>query len=102
MAIEPKAIAIGLTGPFGSGSTTTAEILEGRMGYNRFRLSDLLAERWQKEHPAEPNKRMDLQSLGNKVRIESKNPGALADQAIKKLEADQKSLKHIVFDGIRK
>jgi deoxycytidylate deaminase len=101
MAIEPKAIAIGLTGPFGSGSTTTAEILEGRMGYSRFRLSDLLAERWQKEHPAEPNKRMDLQSLGNKVRIESKNPGALADQAIKKLETDQKSLNHIVFDGIR-
>lgn len=101
MAIDPKAIVIGLTGPFGSGCTTAAKYLERRHSYKYFRLSDLILARWKKAHGRKKPTRTDLQFLGNQIRREGKSPGALIQQAIKSLETDAQSFTRIVFDGIR-
>ncbi|MBI3683965.1 MAG: AAA family ATPase [Acidobacteria bacterium] len=101
MGIEAQAVAIGLTGPFGSGCTTDARILQERLAYKHYRLSDLLVARWRAENPEKPYSRTDLQLLGNHVREDAGDPGVLAREAIAALERDAEQHARIAFDGIR-
>lgn len=101
MAIAQDALAIGLTGPFGSGCTTAAMMLAEREKFERVRLSDLLMEEWRKQHPHKESIRPDLQALGNRIRQDARNPGELMQRAIGRLEADQTTHNRIVFDALR-
>src|ERR1017187_2238900 len=82
MTIAPSSSVIGLTGPFGSGSTTSARILASRRGYKTVLLSGIIADRWKKTNPGRAPSRADLQALGNEIRLTSENPGALAEIAV--------------------
>jgi len=101
MTIGSTASVIGLTGPFGSGCTTAAKILTTSRGYKSLRLSSMIYERWKAKNPKREPNRAELQALGNEIRLNAKNPGALAQLAIGELERDAKQLKFIVIDGIR-
>jgi deoxycytidylate deaminase len=91
---------IALTGPFGSGSTTCAEILKDRLGYTIIRLSDAIRKVWTAENPKKTPARSDLQALGNRIRGDSANPGELARLAIEGLRV-RPALDRIVIDGVR-
>lgn len=98
MSLNP--LVIGLTGPFGSGCTTAASIIEDRLGFRRIQLSDVIREEWKQSHPhVEPN-RSDLQALGNQIRKDSKDAGILARLSIERLEA-LCAESRVVMDGIR-
>ena len=103
MTLSTEALAIGITAPFGSGSTTAAESLSQRMKmkFKHCKLSDLLVARWRRENPRSRAKRPDLQSLGNRVRWDAKDPGALVQQALQILARKRACYKRLVFDGIR-
>lgn len=101
MVIAAKATAIGLTGPFGSGCTTAAELLKLRKKYVPASLSEIVKRRWQKRNPNQVPTRSDLQALGNQLRKDSKNSGYLAQEAIRQLEKDSEAYTHLVFDSIR-
>ncbi len=101
MAIDTSTFVIGLTAPFGSGCTTAAGILSFRRSYKTLLLSDIIVRRWREKNPRREPARSDLQQLGNEIRRESRNPGALADIAIVELERDPKQFKSVVIDGIR-
>ena len=66
---------VGITGSFGSGSTTIAEIFEDRYKYKLLKVSDILREEAKKQgksglEESEPffKKRRILQDLGNSLR----------------------------------
>jgi deoxycytidylate deaminase/dephospho-CoA kinase len=101
MTIALSSTVIGLTGPFGSGCTTTAGILSAQRGYTSFLLSSIITNRWKEKHSGRSPQRADLQALGNEIRMTSKNPGALAEIAIGDLERSPIEMKLIVIDGIR-
>lgn len=100
MTLHGTAFAIGLTGPFGSGCTTSASILRDRAGYNTTTLSSLIVDEWSRTKPGVDAKRSDLQALGNEIRHEE-GPGALAKRAVASLESDGADFRHVVIDGIR-
>jgi len=101
MTTSLSASVIGLTGPFGSGCTTAAKILASRRGYKSFLLSSIITDRWKKENPGKVPSRADLQVLGNEIRMQSGNPGALAEIAIGELDREARKWNSIVIDGIR-
>lgn len=101
MTISTTPSVIGLTGPFGSGCSTAAKILASRRGYKPFLLSSIITDHWKQEKTRRVPSRADLQALGNEIRRQSGNPGALAEIAIRKLEQDTKEWSSIVIDGIR-
>lgn len=102
MTLAPSAVVIGLTGPFGSGCTTAAEILKSRLRYYEFRISDIVRERWNRENPGVKPSRGDLQRLGNQIRKDAADPGALAWLAVQELEAlKTEEIEWLVLDGIR-
>src|SRR5882762_5920992 len=100
MTTSLSASVIGLTGPFGSGCTTAAKILASRRGYKSFLLSSIITDRWKKENPGKVPSRADLQALGNEIRMQSGNPGALAEIAIGELDREARKWNSIVIDGI--
>ena len=95
-----RVTVIALTGPFGSGSTTCAEILKDRLGYTIIRLSDAIRKVWTAENPKKTPARSDLQALGNRMRRDSANPGELARLAVEELRA-RPDADRIVIDGVR-
>src|SRR6266704_809673 len=99
--ISTSPSVIGLTGPFGSGCSTAAKILASRRGYKPFLLSSIITAQWKQDNPKRVPSRADLQALGNEIRQQSGNPGALAEIAIGKLEEDNEEWNLIVIDGIR-
>jgi len=101
MTISSSASVIGLTGPFGSGCSTSAQILASRRGYKSFLLSSIIVNRWRKKNPKGTPSRGDLQALGNEIRLNSENPGSLAEIAIGELERDTNEWNSIAIDGIR-
>lgn len=101
MGIARDAIVIALTGPFGSGCSTAAQILSDHAGYKALRLSELIVKEWRRLHGRKRPKRGDLQALGNSIRRDVQDPGALAHMAIESLEAGDGEIAHIVIDGIR-
>jgi dephospho-CoA kinase len=99
--ILSNAIAIGFTGPFGSGSTTSARIIAEHKHYHVVRLSELIKSRWDADHPGQEYTRSDLQRLGNQIRVEANDPGALVVQALRELDEGENQIDHLIVDGIR-
>lgn len=93
-------IVTGLTGPFGSGCSETAKVLQGRHDYRVVRLSDVVRREWDRQNPETPPKRADLQSLGDQMRRQGGNPGVLAEKAIADLGPLGEG-EGLVIDGIR-
>src|SRR5260370_4884332 len=92
---------IGPRGPLGRGCSPAAKILASRRGYKPFLLSSIITEHWKQDNPKRVPSRADLQALGNEIRQQSGNPGALEEIAIGKLEQDTKEWNLILIDGIR-
>jgi deoxycytidylate deaminase/dephospho-CoA kinase len=100
MAIHPRAKVIGLTAPFGSGSTTSAGILSDRLAFRSVRLSSFIRQDFERQNPKVKVSRSDLQSHGDQMRKQG-NLGILAELAVKELETDKEQLERVVVDGIR-
>jgi deoxycytidylate deaminase/dephospho-CoA kinase len=101
MTIDHRAIVIGMTGPFGSGSTTAAGMLAETRGFHHARLSQFVKDKWKQENLEKRPTRSDLQRLGNRIRLESRDPGFLAQLVLSQLETSASVFDKIVFDGIR-
>jgi deoxycytidylate deaminase/dephospho-CoA kinase len=102
MGIGQSALVIGLTGPFGSGCSTSAEILAKRMQFNSFKLSDVIRREWEKGHPGVLPKRKDLQQLGDRLRQPPAHTAVLAQKSLDFIENDATATHdRIVLDGIR-
>lgn len=93
-------LVIGLTGPFGSGCSKVAEILESKFGCVKFSLSDYLKKEWtiREKKPIKKATKSQLQKLGNDLR---KHNGCkiLAEKVFEK--AKDVGKKPIVIDSIR-
>lgn len=100
MPIRLDALVIGLTGPFGSGCSTAAKILEDRMGFRPVKLSQAIREAWSKDHPGEEPKRHNLQGLGDDLR-RARGGGVLAELTVQSLDQSGQEHKRIAIDGIR-
>ena len=98
MALDPDILVIGLTGPFGSGCSTVANVL-GHLEpqFKLSKLSDEVREAWTSHEEAT---RHELQALGDKLRGEH-GGGHLASETVRRLEEDEVSHKRVVIDGIR-
>ncbi|PIN87762.1 hypothetical protein COV12_02040 [Candidatus Woesearchaeota archaeon CG10_big_fil_rev_8_21_14_0_10_32_24] len=83
----------GVTGNYGSGKDTVAEILE-KLGFEHISFSDILREELRKEKKAIT--RENLISIGNKLRKDN-GPKILAQLALKKINTS----KNYVFTSIR-
>ncbi len=101
MAILENSLVIGLTGPFGSGCSTAADLLKDRLGFHSWRMSNVIRAQWETDNPGKKPTRKDLQDLGNRIRTDSANPGELARKAIESLEQQPAGVGKIVIDGIR-
>ena len=101
MSIKRATIAIGLTGPFGSGCSTAAKILGDRKDYTNVRLSQVIQDKWNVLHPNQKPTRKDQQEIGNQLRNGSGDPGILAKESLTALEASSTVFDKLVFDGIR-
>ena len=101
MALSNDILVIGLTGAFGSGCSTSAKELNERGGFTIVQLSDVLRDLWNETNPGAVPSRRDLQKLGNEVRENKKDAGALARLAITKLDGDASPHNRLVIDGIR-
>src|SRR5580658_1738700 len=88
MAIHAKAVVIGLTAPFGSGSTTSAEILSARLQFKSVLLSSYIRRAFEQANPGTAASRSDLQMMGDYMRMNS-GAGILAESAVEALEADR-------------
>lgn len=100
---ESKQIALGLTGPFGSGYSTLANVLRQDYNYEVFCLSDFVREKWLDMNPEKDiteATRDELQTVGNELRI--KECDILAKMAYNKVKSEKKiDGKRLVFDSIR-
>jgi dephospho-CoA kinase len=74
---------IGLTGAFGSGSTTAAKHLRDTRQFVMVRLSDSIRTEWAKTNQHEPS-RLELQRLGNELR-QKYHPGVLVELSLSAL-----------------
>lgn len=97
---DPLAVAtalplvLGVTGPFGSGCSTVARLLEGEeFGFRLIRLSDVLRKAAPKE---KKTTRSAMQDLGDALRL-SEGLDVLARRAL----ADEDTSTALVIDGIR-
>lgn len=101
MTIVRDATVVGMTGPFGSGSTTSSEILKERRGFCHVRLSQLVKDTWNRENSGKRATRSQLQALGNRIRQEHRDPGILASKAVEQLDQSSEQFSKIVVDGVR-
>lgn len=101
MGIAPRCLVIGLAGPFGSGCTTAAVSLRDAKGFHHVSLSEPIKDRFRLENPGAAYTRTDLQRLGNRMRVEAGQSGALAMLAMWQLHDAPGTHSHIVVDGIR-
>ncbi|MEM2970901.1 MAG: deaminase [Candidatus Bathyarchaeia archaeon] len=96
-------VAIGITGSFGSGCSTVAEVLgEEPFNYKVYSLSDFLKEEWSKRtrKPVKEALRSQLQDFGNQLRKEH-SLSFLAEETYKKVCEEGNGNKNLVFDSIR-
>jgi deoxycytidylate deaminase/dephospho-CoA kinase len=102
-SLQSESIVLGLTGPFGSGCSTLAEILKEKYSYTSYSLSDFVKKAWLEKNPGKNIKdalREELQATGNNIRREQ-GLHALAEMAFKEAEKDNKIGERITFDSIR-
>jgi deoxycytidylate deaminase len=97
-ARERGTFVIGLTGPFGSGCTTAAQMLaHGDPAFTPVKLSGVLRE---VAGDAGLTDRHQLQDLGNRLRREEGN-AALVVRGLGKVFREQPETERVVIDGIR-
>ena len=102
---EPP-LVIGLTGPLGSGVTTTSKVL-AKKGFHRVSLSEAIREEYRRRQnipsgqpiPLAPEIRVALQDLGNEMRG-SNSPSYWAEKAMG-MAVGIASNQPIVIDSIR-
>jgi dCMP deaminase len=102
-SLKSKNIILGLTGPFGSGCSTLAEVLKENHGYTSFSLSDFVKKAWLEANPdkkIEDASREQLQAVGNNIR-KAKGLHALAEMAFNEAQKQKKLDDKIIFDSIR-
>jgi len=91
-------VVIGLTGGFGSGCSTIAEILRSKLDFHKEKLSDALRVQWA-EHHDEEARREQLQQLGDALRREERS--VLARGAVEQAEQSEAEISTLALDGIR-
>jgi len=84
---------IGLTGTMSAGKGEVVKYLKNK-GFEHYVYSDILKE-IAKQRNIEPT-RKNLQELGTKIKKESKNPGILSKEILKKIKTNKAAV-----DGIR-
>lgn len=101
MSVAHNALAIGLTGAFGSGCTTAGHALQADRRFHVVRLSGIVRQELARVEPgvAEPS-RQKLQAVGDRMRAREGND-VLATRALDALDRSEESHSLIVFDGIR-
>jgi deoxycytidylate deaminase/dephospho-CoA kinase len=102
-SLQSGKIVLGLTGPFGSGCSTLADVLKEKYSYISYSLSDFVKEAWLIKNPGKNIKdapREELQAIGNNIRRE-KGLHALAEMAFELAEKNNKLEERLVFDSIR-
>lgn len=100
MSIAPDAFVIGLTGPFGSGCSTSAELLRERLWFHHVKLSAPINTEWRTHNPDISPRRCDLQALGDSMRREH-GASVLVDRTLDTLHHDPTVYRRIAIDGIR-
>ena len=96
-------LVIGLTGPLGSGVTTTSKVLE-KKDFHRISMSEVIRDEYRRRRqlspgepiPRSPDLRKELQDLGNEMRS-SQGLSHWIEKAVEPIAPDQP----IVIDGIR-
>ena len=102
-SLQSSKIVLGLTGPFGSGCSTLADVLKEKHSYTSYSLSDFVKAEWLAKNQGKNIKdatREELQAIGNSIRRE-KGLHALAELAFKLAEKENKLGERLVFDSIR-
>lgn len=94
--IKHKPLIIGITGAFGSGKSTAAEILES-LGFTKISLVQFLEEKLENRGEKRITRKL-LQDLGNEVR-EKYGAGILAQKALGLIKEEQ--IKKAVVEGFR-
>jgi len=97
-----RRIVIGVTGSFGSGCTTLANVLCKYHDFKFYSLSKTLREEWEAFHSGESSEHVpkkDLQLFGNGLR--QKSISYLAEKTYSKVRKDKNLNKLLVFDSIR-
>ena len=97
MSLASDAIVIGVTGAFGSGCSTAAQLLNRQQGFQRVKLSDIIRH---DDRLGNDPSRQQLQAMGNRIR-EEEDPAVLVRRALRDLERELRTHRRIVFDGIR-
>lgn len=107
MPIQPEAVVIGLTGPFGSGCTTVASLLAtpalNLLAGKKVHVESLSAyvrQAWEAKNAGRDPSRSDLQDTGNDLR-QAGGLQYLAEQAIAGAERSPDGIDFLVLDGIR-
>jgi len=94
--LENKPLIIGITGAFGSGKSTAAEILES-LGFAKIGLVQFLEEELKSRGKNKVTRKL-LQDLGNQLR-EKYGAEVLAQKALKLIK--EKRIKKAVVEGFR-
>jgi deoxycytidylate deaminase len=96
-------LVVGLTGPFGSGSSETQRILSEKFGFVPFKISDDIRKELEEEGKGvEKGKhgwRKSLQDHGNEQRKADR--GYWVKRVIERIDTKDMSEKNIVIDGFR-
>jgi len=94
---------LGLTGPFGSGSSTIREILgKAPFNFKTYCLSDIVKDTWSKWNgrDAKEATRKELQNTGNKLRKDHNDAAILARKTLELADKESQD-KSLIFDSIR-
>lgn len=106
-----RRIVIGLTGPFGAGSSTIADDLKNRQGWRKYSLTDAMRQLapsfvkpLDKKKLNSPAHRSYQQDVGNEIRRQRIR--AMPDKVVGEIEKDEQGNKSlvstdIVIDGIK-
>lgn len=101
---SPTQTVLGLTGPFGSGCSTLAKVLERDFNFHTVCLSDFVKKKWAEENNKENAAnapREELQTTGNNMRFNDGND-ILAKKTYKQLvDKGTFESKKLLFDSIR-
>jgi len=99
-----KQIVLGLTGPFGSGCSTLAKVLEQDYKFDKFCLSDFVKKKWKEENEGDDVNnapREELQAIGNELRSTKGNDFLAKVTYDQAKDAGKVESKKLVFDSIR-
>jgi deoxycytidylate deaminase len=102
VSLAHDALAVGMTGAFGSGCSTAGFDLKTKRQFHVVRLSDVVRQELARTEPAavaEPS-RQKLQAVGDRMR-ERLGKDVLVRRALQALDDATKTYTRLAFDGIR-